>query len=132
MSGARLILPGPGLDGASLVRLIESYGVTIALGVPTIWLGLLGEAAKSGAKLNSLTRTVVGGSACPPSMIDTFRDTYGVDTIHAWGMTEMSPLGSTNRPLAKHGNLPEAEQHKLREKWRRTGDHRRRGRLPAP
>jgi fatty-acyl-CoA synthase len=115
MSGARLVLPGPGLDGASLVRLIDTYGVTIALGVPTIWLGLLGEAKKSGTKLDSLTRTVVGGSACPPSMIDTFRDQYGVDTIHAWGMTEMSPLGSTNRPLAKHRKLPLEAQRKLRE-----------------
>ncbi len=115
MSGARLVLPGPGLDGASLVRLIDTYGVTIALGVPTIWLGLLGEAQKTGTTLDSLKRTVVGGSACPPSMIDTFRDTYGVDTIHAWGMTEMSPLGSTNQPLAKHSKLPLDAQRKLRE-----------------
>ncbi|MEP4198129.1 MAG: long-chain fatty acid--CoA ligase [Aliishimia sp.] len=115
MSGAQLILPGPGLDGASLVRLIDTYDVTIALGVPTIWLGLLDEASKAGSTLDSLTRTVVGGSACPPFMIDAFRDTYGVDTIHAWGMTEMSPLGSTNQPLAKHSALPVEEQRKLRE-----------------
>ncbi len=115
MSGARLVMPGPGLDGPSLVKLIDEKNVSIALGVPTIWLGLLGEAAKSGSKLESLTRTVVGGSACPPSMIDTFRDTYGVDTIHAWGMTEMSPLGSTNQPLAKHADLPLDAQRKLRE-----------------
>lgn len=115
MVGARMVMPGPGLDGASLVNLIDTYNVTTALGVPTIWLGLLGEAEKAGSKLESLTRTVVGGSACPPSMIDTFRDTYNVETIHAWGMTEMSPLGTANQPLAKHGDLPQAEQNKLRE-----------------
>ena len=115
MSGARMVMPGPGLDGASLVGLLDGYKVTIALGVPTIWLGLLGEAKKLGSKLESLKRTVVGGSACPPSMITTFREDYGVDTIHAWGMTEMSPLGSVNRPLAKHKDLPIEEQHRLRE-----------------
>jgi acyl-CoA synthetase (AMP-forming)/AMP-acid ligase II len=114
MSGSRMVLPGPGLDGASLVRLIDTYDVSIALGVPTIWLGLLGEAQKSGSKLESLNRTVIGGSACPPSMIDTFRDQYGVDTIHAWGMTEMSPLGSTNQPLAKHAKLTVEEQRAIR------------------
>ena len=115
MSGARVVLPGPGLDGPSLVRLIDTYGVTLAMGVPTIWLGLLGEAKKIGSKLESLKRTVVGGSACPPSMITAFREEYGVDTIHAWGMTEMSPLGSVNQPLAKHHKLPVEEQHRLRE-----------------
>lgn len=113
--GARMVMPGPGLDGPSLVGLIDTYKVTIALGVPTIWLGLLGEAKKSGSDLSSLTRTVVGGSACPPSMIAAFRDQYGVDVIHAWGMTEMSPLGSTNQPLAKHAELPIEQQHALRE-----------------
>lgn len=115
MTGTSLVLPGPGLDGASLVSLIDNYGVTTALGVPTIWLGLLGEAEKAGSLLPSLTRTVVGGSACPPSMISVFREKYNVDTIHAWGMTEMSPLGSSNQPLAKHLKLPIEEQHKLRE-----------------
>ncbi|KZX95686.1 MULTISPECIES: long-chain-fatty-acid--CoA ligase [unclassified Sulfitobacter] len=115
MVGARMVMPGPGLDGASLVSLIDTYKVTMALGVPTIWLGLLGEAKKVGSELSSLQSTVVGGSACPPSMIETFRERYGVDTVHAWGMTEMSPVGTINKPLAKHGALPEAEQHRLRE-----------------
>lgn len=113
--GARLVLPGPGLDGPSLVRLIDGCKVSIALGVPTIWLGLLGEAEKSGSKLASLKRTVVGGSACPPSMIAAFRDIYDVELIHAWGMTEMSPLGTSNQPLANHAELPIEEQHALRE-----------------
>ena len=115
MSGSCMVLPGPGLDGESLVKLIDTYGVTLAMGVPTIWLGLLGYAKQAGSQLESLQRTVIGGSACPPSMIDTFRDDYGVDTIHAWGMTEMSPLGSTNRPLAKHAGLPVEDQRRIRE-----------------
>ncbi|MEO9682950.1 MAG: long-chain-fatty-acid--CoA ligase [Tateyamaria sp.] len=114
-AGARMVLPGPGLDGPSLVKLIDNHKINIALGVPTIWLGLLNEAKASGSKLTSLERTVVGGSACPPSMIAAFRDQYEVEVIHAWGMTEMSPLGSSNQPLAKHDDLPIEEQHKLRE-----------------
>ncbi len=114
-AGARLVLPGPGLDGPSLTGLIDTYKATIALGVPTIWQGLLGAAEAAGSELTSLARTVVGGSACPPSMIATFRDRYGVELIHAWGMTEMSPLGTTNQPLAKHADLPLAEQQALRE-----------------
>ncbi|MEP1537761.1 MAG: long-chain-fatty-acid--CoA ligase [Paracoccaceae bacterium] len=113
--GSPMVLPGPGLDGASLVNLIDTYEVHQALGVPTIWLGLLGEAAKTGSTLNSLEKTVVGGSACPPSMMAEFREKYGVETIHAWGMTEMSPLGSGNQLKGKHLKLPEAEQHKVRE-----------------
>ena len=115
MVGARLVLPGPGLDGASLVGLIDAYQVTVALGVPTIWLGLLGAAKAANSKLISLKRTVVGGSACPPSMIATFRDTYDVELIHAWGMTEMSPLGTVNQPLAKHRDVPIKDLHHLRE-----------------
>ncbi|CUH48596.1 long-chain-fatty-acid--CoA ligase [Ruegeria atlantica] len=115
MSGSRMVLPGPGLHGEALVNLVDTYGVTLAMGVPTIWQGLLAHAEKSGSKLASLNRTVIGGAACPPSMIESFRETYGVDTVHAWGMSEMSPLGSTNNPLAKHLDLPPEEQHKLRE-----------------
>ncbi|WP_170544782.1 long-chain-fatty-acid--CoA ligase [Ruegeria arenilitoris] len=115
MSGSRLVLPGPDLHGEALVKLIDTYGVTLALGVPTIWQGLLAYAAQSGTTLASLERTVIGGAACPPSMIETFRETYGVDTVHAWGMSEMSPLGTANQPLAKHLNLPVDKQHKLRE-----------------
>lgn len=115
MTGARMVMPGPGLDGPSLVGLIDTYRVSLALGVPTIWLGLLGEAKRAGSKLESLKRTVVGGSACPPSMIAQFREEFGVDTIHAWGMTEMSPVGSVNRPLAKHAGMSIEEQHRMRE-----------------
>ena len=113
-AGAKLILPGPGLDGESLVRLIDDYQVTLALGVPTIWMGLLGALEATGSKAESLTRTVVGGSALPPSMIPEFRDKYGVELIHAWGMTETSPLGTLNQLLQKHQQLPADQQAELR------------------
>ena len=115
MVGARLVLPGPKLDGASLIGLIDDCRVNVALGVPTVWLGLIREAEKSGNRLASLERTLVGGSACPPSMMQTFRESYGVEVIHAWGMTEMSPLGSVNKPLARHLDLEVSALHRLRE-----------------
>ena len=114
MAGARLVLPGPHLDGDSLVKLIDGEKVTSALGVPTIWQGLLGAADKAASTLESLKRTVVGGAACPPSTIAAFRDKFGVETIHAWGMTETSPIGSTNTLKHKHTILPDDAQHALR------------------
>ena len=114
MVGASLVLPGPGLDGDSLVKLIDDYQVTIALGVPTIWQGLLASAKKLASPLSSLTRNVIGGSACPPSMLNTFRDTYHCETIHAWGMTESSPLGTANQLKAKHRTLSQQEQAQMR------------------
>ena len=112
--GSKLVLPGPGLDGESLVKLIDGHAVTLALGVPTIWMGLLAALEATGSKAESLTRTVVGGAALPPSMISTFRDKYAVELIHAWGMTETSPLGTLNQLLQKHGALSAEEQAELR------------------
>ena len=114
MVGCTLVLPGPGLDGASLVQMIDDYHVTVALGVPTIWQGLLAAAKQSGSKLVSLKQNVVGGSACPPAMMKAFRDIYDCETIHAWGMTEMSPLGTSNQLKAKHNNLSTDEQLNIR------------------
>jgi fatty-acyl-CoA synthase len=105
MTGAKLVMPGPGLDGASLLGLIDDQKVTLALGVPTIWQMLLAAAAKSGSKMPSLRRNVIGGSAAAPSMIATFRNDFDCETIHAWGMTETSPLGSANQIKAKHLEL---------------------------
>lgn len=113
LTGTSLVMPGPGLDGASLLQLIDEEQVTLALGVPTIWQGLLGAIEKSGSTVPSLKRTVVGGAACPPSMIAKFRE-YGVDTIHAWGMTELSPIGTVNALLHKHTTLPVEEQQQVR------------------
>ena len=112
--GCKLVFPGPGLDGKSLVKLIDKESVSIALGVPTIWLGLLAALDESGSKVESLTRTVVGGSALPPFMISEFRDKYGVDLIHAWGMTETSPVGTINQPLEKHAALDSKQQAALK------------------
>ncbi len=113
-SGCCLVLPGPGLDGESLVKLIDDHKVSLALGVPTIWMGLLAALAKTGSKIPSLKRTIVGGSALPASMLETFRDNYDVDSIHAWGMTETSPLGTINQLLFKHLSQPVSEQREVR------------------
>lgn len=113
-TGCKLVLPGPGLDGESLVKLIDGEKVTLALGVPTIWMGLLAALEATGSKAESLVRTVVGGSALPPSMIPAFRNKYGVELIHAWGMTETSPLGTLNQLLQKHEDLPSEAQAEIR------------------
>jgi fatty-acyl-CoA synthase len=115
MVGAKLVLPGPGLDGDSLARLIDAEGVTMALGVPTIWQSLLASLEKLGSKAETLTRTVVGGSACPPSMIAEFRDKYGTEVVHAWGMTETSPLGTANALLERHMGMSAEQQARIRE-----------------
>ncbi|TAK92467.1 MAG: fatty-acid--CoA ligase [Burkholderiaceae bacterium] len=114
--GAKLVLPGGGMDGASLHELMESEGVTFAAGVPTIWLGLLNHVKETGAKFNTLRRTIVGGSTCPPTMIRTFMEDYKVSVIHAWGMTETSPLGTVCTLKAKHKNLPIEEKLKILSK----------------
>ncbi len=113
--GCKLVLPGPGMDGDSLVKLIDGEQVSLALGVPTIWMGLLAALEASGSKAESLKRTVVGGSALPPSMILEFSEKYGVDLIHAWGMTQTSPLGTLNQLLAKHQPLSNDEKAKIRQ-----------------
>jgi len=94
MTGAKLVFPGAALDGKSVYDLIEGERVTMAAGVPTVWLGLLNHMAQGGLRFSTLSRTVIGGSACPPAMIRAFKDQYGVTALHAWGMTEMSPLGT--------------------------------------
>src|SRR5215813_6438356 len=92
--GAALVLPGCKLDGASIYELLDTYRVTFTAAVPTVWLMLLQDLEKTGAKLPYLRRVVIGGSACPRAMTKTFEEVYGVEVVHAWGMTEMSPLGS--------------------------------------
>ena len=120
MVGAKLVFPGPQLDGKSLYELFEAEGVTFAAGVPTVWLGLLGHLEANKLRFSSLNRTVIGGSACPPAMIQAFKEKYGVDVIHAWGMTEMSPLGTLSRLQNKHLSLPADKQRKLLEKQGHT------------
>ena len=94
MVGATLVLPGAKLDGASIYELLTTYKVTFTAAVPTVWLMLLQDLEKTGGALPDLERVVIGGSACPRAMAKTFQDKYGVEVVHAWGMTEMSPLGS--------------------------------------
>jgi acyl-CoA synthetase (AMP-forming)/AMP-acid ligase II len=94
MRGARMVMPGPRLDGASVYDLLESEKVTMTAAVPTVWLGLLHYLRKENKRLTTLKFVGIGGSACPPDMIRAFEDDYGVTVRHAWGMTEMSPVGS--------------------------------------
>ncbi|HWV55605.1 fatty-acid--CoA ligase [Pseudorhodoplanes sp.] len=94
MNGAALVMPGMKMDGASIYELLDTYRVTCTAAVPTIWMMLLQHLEATGAKLPYLNRVVIGGSACPRAMTETFERDYGVNVIHAWGMTEMSPLGS--------------------------------------
>jgi acyl-CoA synthetase (AMP-forming)/AMP-acid ligase II len=114
--GAKLVLPGAQLDGASIYDLFEREGVTFSAGVPTVWLGLLAHVRQQGARFSTLQRTVIGGSACPPAMIRAFRDDYGVEVVHAWGMTEMSPLGTLARLQNRHLALDAQAQQKILEK----------------
>jgi fatty-acyl-CoA synthase len=110
MTGAKLVFPGSALDGKSVYELIEGEGVTMAAGVPTVWLGLLNHMAPAGLRFSKLNRTVIGGSACPPAMISAFKDQYGVTVLHAWGMTEMSPLGTVCTLKLAQQALPPQQQ----------------------
>jgi len=105
ISGATLIMPGARLDGASIYELLDTYKVSCTAGVPTVWLMLLQHLEQSGRKLPHLTRVVIGGSACPRAMTEAFQDQYGVEVIHAWGMTEMSPLGSACTLIPEYAGL---------------------------
>ncbi len=97
LSGAKLVLPGPHLDGRSLCQLLNNESVTVTAGVPTVWQGLQTHLQETASQLPSLKRLIVGGSAAPPSMIEYFEEQQDVTFLHAWGMTEMSPLGTVCR-----------------------------------
>ncbi len=116
LSGAKMVFPGAALDGKSVYELMESEGVTFSAGVPTVWLGLLNYATEHGLKFSTFRRTVIGGSACPPAMMNTLIDQFGVEVIHGWGMTEMSPLGTTGGLLSKHLKLSREDQRKILQK----------------
>jgi fatty-acyl-CoA synthase len=94
MIGAGMVMPGAKLDGASIYELLDKYKVTFSAAVPTVWLMLLQHLETNNLKLPHLRNVVIGGSACPRSMIQKFHDNYDVNVCHAWGMTEMSPLGT--------------------------------------
>ena len=110
MMGAKLVFPGPGLDGKSLFDLFEAEHVTLSAGVPTVWQGLLAYVEANGLKFSTMRRTVIGGSACPPAMMRAFEERYNVQVLHAWGMTEMSPVGTAAVIKGKHVGLPQEQR----------------------
>ena len=117
MVGAKIVFPGPKMgDGEALFQMLEAEEVSLALGVPTVWLGLLQYAEKTGKKMNALQRTVIGGAAVPESMIRAFRDKHDVVVIQGWGMTEMSPLGTANSPKAGMESMSMDEMFALQTK----------------
>jgi fatty-acyl-CoA synthase len=120
MVGAKLVFPGAGLDGKSLYELFESEGVTLSAGVPTVWQGLLAHMEADKLRFSTMKRTVIGGSACPPAMIRAFGDSYGVHVLHAWGMTEMSPLGTVCSFKARHLRMPSDEAYAVMAKQGRA------------
>ena len=116
MTGAKMVFPGPAMDGKSIFELIESEKVNFAAGVPTIWQMLLSHMQAGGLRFSTLKRTVIGGAACPPALIAAFNDDYGVEVLHAWGMTEMSPLGTVCTLKNKHLTMTSDEKMKIRLK----------------
>jgi 3-(methylthio)propionyl---CoA ligase len=111
MAGIKQVMPGPRLDGASLIELIHTEGITCTAGVPTVWLGLLNAANEAKVSLKPLKRVLVGGSACPQSMFEAFA-AHEITPIHAWGMTETSPLGAVSALGPEHMGLPAEDQMK--------------------
>ena len=120
LTGCKLVFPGGAMDGKSIYELIEAEKVTFAAGVPTVWQMLLGHMKPAGLRFSTLDRTVIGGSACPPAMIKSFQDDYAVRVLHAWGMTEMSPLGTLTSLKNKHLALPADQQMQLLQKQGRA------------
>jgi len=116
LSGVTLVMPGAKLDGASIHELLDAYKVTCTAGVPTVWLMLLQHLEKSGAKLPYLKRVVIGGSACPRAITRCFQDDHGVNVVHAWGMTEMSPLGSACTLIPENAGLTGEARVDLQQK----------------
>ncbi|GAA6135798.1 3-(methylthio)propionyl-CoA ligase [Oceaniserpentilla sp. 4NH20-0058] len=116
MSGAEMILPGPHLDGANVCDMINRYQVNFSAAVPTVWTMLLQHLTNSGDKVESLESVLIGGSAVPKAMIQAFEKNYGVEVWHAWGMTELSPLGSVNKPQIGERELPYEQQLNIKAK----------------
>ena len=118
--GTKLVFPGAAMDGKAIYDLIESEKVTMAAGVPTVWQMLLGHMETNNLRFSTLARTVIGGSACPPAMIDAFDKQYGVEVLHAWGMTEMSPLGTVCALKGKQTSFSDDAKRAVRLKQGRV------------
>jgi fatty-acyl-CoA synthase len=111
MVGAKMVLPGNRMDAASLFELMAGEGVTFAVGVPTIWTMLLAHMGEKGLTLPELDRCLVAGTALPPAVQKALREVHGVTAIHAWGMTETSPIGTLSTPTAEVLALPEQQRN---------------------
>ncbi len=120
IGGAKLVLPGPRLDGASLYDLIEAEQVTLSAGVPTIWQALIGHVEQNNLRFSSMRCTAVGGSAMPAALIAKFADVYGVEVRHGWGMTETTAVATMTSMTPTEMALPAAEQHTLVAKQGKT------------
>jgi 3-(methylthio)propionyl---CoA ligase len=120
MVGCKLVMPGMSLDGASVYELLEQEKVTMTAGVPTVWLALLQYMEQNNLKFSTVKTAVIGGSAAPEAMIRKFAEMYGVYVLHAWGMTEMSPLGTTGQLKAKHLGVSPQERYKIQGKQGRV------------
>ena len=120
MVGAKLVFPGPWLDGKSLHELFESEGVTVSAGVPTVWQGLLAYVEGNRKTFTTMRRTIIGGAACPPAMMSAFQDRYDVQVLHAWGMTELSPVGTVCTLKPKHETLSGEARRAIQAKQGRS------------
>jgi fatty-acyl-CoA synthase len=116
MLGSKLVFPGPHLQPRDLAELIQAEKVTLTAGVPTLWLGLLALLEKERYDLSSLRGMIVGGAAAPQSMIEAFEKKHGLKVVHAWGMTEMSPLGTVSHLKSYQDTLPEEQRFAIRAK----------------
>jgi len=115
-AGSKLVMPGAKMDGASIYELIETEGVTFSAAVPTVWQGLFGHMVENNLKFSTLRKVLIGGSACPEALIRGFQDKFGVEVVHAWGMTETSPIGTLSNMTPELAALPFEEQLKWRVK----------------
>ncbi len=120
MVGSKMVMPGAKLDGASVYELLESEGVTLTAAVPTVWLMLLQHMREHDLKLSTLKRVIIGGAAVPEAILRAFEQDYGVEVIHAWGMTEMSPMGSLCVMGPNQEKLPTEEKIRLKLKQGRA------------
>jgi fatty-acyl-CoA synthase len=116
MYGSKLVMPGMQMEGEPLYDLIEKEEVTLAFGVPTIWMGLLAYCRDNNKILSSVTNTIIGGAALSLSTLQEFDEVHDVNVIHAWGMTEMSPLGTTNVPTPQMDNMTKEEKYAVQLK----------------
>ena len=116
MAGAEIIMPGPFLQPAALAEMVETYKVTVATGVPTIWTGIAQEIKQNPRDISSIRALIVGGSAMPRALIEMYEKEFGVEVIHAWGMTELSPLGTMSRLGSQHQGLSPEEQIDVKAK----------------